>query len=50
MPVIVVPTSALQRPFIDRLYRVSRGMFGYLDMVNAVAVTAALLDVANGWL
>ena len=34
----------------NQVYKVNIGMFGYLDMVDDVAVTAALMDAAAQWL
>ncbi|MFB0515747.1 MAG: N-acetyltransferase family protein [Candidatus Neomarinimicrobiota bacterium] len=34
----------------NEVYNVNVGMFGYLDMVDEVEVTAALLDAARDWL
>lgn len=34
----------------NQVYQVNVGMFGYLDMVDDVEVTAALMEAAHGWL
>ena len=34
----------------NQVYQVNVGMFGYLDVVDDVEVTAALMDAAYGWL
>ncbi|MFB0515748.1 MAG: N-acetyltransferase [Candidatus Neomarinimicrobiota bacterium] len=34
----------------NQVYRVNVGMFGYLDMVDDIEVTAALMEAARAWL